>query len=623
MSEKRHKHFYVRKYTAYIVIATIAIAAGLIGGFGATKIFMGGGTRLTDKSVASQTTESEGTEMAKTTDRIVIDGEEYMVQDTDTKSALTPLEESTEKKTINILPFYPDDDSGSLWLKGYINSSGNYTTNDGVKHRMTSFFIPSTITSIVATSPYVLNIYIYKADGTYDHRNLGVSSIVNFDFVNYKYKIGIQQSPAVSLDGVDWQQYITFSAVPIYWDYIDKNTESIKSIIEYGEGSITVESSDFERGSINASGNNITVNYAYRSISYLSNTIGAIRAKTGCAFGLYIYDSQNTYISRTLDLTEVKLNHDGFKYRVILYHYPLDTTDNVSNTVPGDYINLFTKSINTETEKPKYSVSNGEINIFLEKVQLIIKRVTNTSINVDTWRLYAGYLLNNGAAIGTLWSNSDVEGAIKITGEDDFLGGYHGDEIMSSVVILADGEPVDLETDAFGKQFNEIMICVESDLYHCNTSPLADQIAFKRTKTIKITKEGYTISNRYIAQSALSIERGALAMISAIKTNNASNPMITYIGCNSDIKLYECPDNSGSDPMPHSQANKPMTSASFYLTGAVLTLSMVYGQNNPGYTPYFNNMTSQNRMKIYFDQYNGQSVSSGEVLQDEFSVTFD
>lgn len=541
----------------------------------------------------------------------------------DLKSALQPLEDSTEKKEIDILPFYPDDDSGTLWLKGYINGSGNYTTNNGVRHRMTSFFLPNTVKSITAQSPYKLNIYIYKLDGTYDHRGMGVSYATNFDFENYKYKFGVVQSPEVSLDGVDWQPSISVNAVPIYWENIDLNTESIQSIIEYGEGSITVENGDFERGSINNSGNNITVNYAYRSISYLSNTIGAIRAKTGCAFGLYIYDSSNAYISRTLDLTEAKLNHDGYKYRVILYHYPLDTTDNVSNTVPGDYINLFTKSINVATEKPKYNVSNGEINVFLEKVQLIIKRVTNTSINVDTWRLYAGYLLNGGAVVGTLWSNSDVEGAIKITGEDDFLGGYHGDEIMSSVVILADGKPVDLETDVFGKQFNEIMICVESDLYHCNTSSLADQIAFKRTKTIKITKEGYTVSNRYIAQSALSIERGALAMISAMKTNNASNPMITYIGCNSDIKLYECPDNSGSDPMPHSQANKPMTSASLYLTGAVLTLSMIYGQNNPSYTPYFNNMTSQNRMKIYFDQYNGQSVASGAVLQDEFSVTFD
>lgn len=52
------------------------------------KFLWGGGTRLTDKSVASQTTESEGTEMAKTTDRIVIDDEEYMVQDTDAKSAI-------------------------------------------------------------------------------------------------------------------------------------------------------------------------------------------------------------------------------------------------------------------------------------------------------------------------------------------------------------------------------------------------------------------------------------------------------------------------------------------------------------------------------------------------------
>lgn len=40
---QKHNHFYIRKYKAYIIIAAIAIAAGLIGGFGASKIFMGGG----------------------------------------------------------------------------------------------------------------------------------------------------------------------------------------------------------------------------------------------------------------------------------------------------------------------------------------------------------------------------------------------------------------------------------------------------------------------------------------------------------------------------------------------------------------------------------------------------
>lgn len=42
MSERKHRHFYIWKYQAYIIIAVIAVIAGLVGGFGASKIFMGG-----------------------------------------------------------------------------------------------------------------------------------------------------------------------------------------------------------------------------------------------------------------------------------------------------------------------------------------------------------------------------------------------------------------------------------------------------------------------------------------------------------------------------------------------------------------------------------------------------
>ena len=42
MSERKHKHFYITKNKAYIIIAVIAVVAGLVGGFGASKIFAGG-----------------------------------------------------------------------------------------------------------------------------------------------------------------------------------------------------------------------------------------------------------------------------------------------------------------------------------------------------------------------------------------------------------------------------------------------------------------------------------------------------------------------------------------------------------------------------------------------------
>ena len=93
---QKHRHFYIFKWKAYIIIAVIAIIAGLVGGFGASKIFFKeGGTKQTEVSSDSHTAESEETEMAKTTDRISIDGEDYMIQDTETKSSVDLLQLNT------------------------------------------------------------------------------------------------------------------------------------------------------------------------------------------------------------------------------------------------------------------------------------------------------------------------------------------------------------------------------------------------------------------------------------------------------------------------------------------------------------------------------------------------
>lgn len=38
----KHRHFYIDKRKAYVIIAVIAVVAGIIGGFSASKIFLGG-----------------------------------------------------------------------------------------------------------------------------------------------------------------------------------------------------------------------------------------------------------------------------------------------------------------------------------------------------------------------------------------------------------------------------------------------------------------------------------------------------------------------------------------------------------------------------------------------------
>ena len=109
-------------------------------------------------------------------------------------------------------------------------------------------------------------------------------------------------------------------------------------------------------------------------------------------------------------------------------------------------------------------------------------------------------------------------------------------------------------------------------------------------------------------------------MIPVKKKDSANNQMINYLGSNSDLILYPCPDDSGGDK-PSSKANKPITEGTLYLNGSVLRMTLQYGQDNPGYNAFFNNDGANHRIKIYFDQYNGQTVSANTILQDELTVT--
>jgi len=535
------------------------------------------------------------------------------------KNAQDEFLNGLKSKTIDYMAFLPDDDMGTLWEKAYYNSSGTYLSSSN--YRTTRDFIPATIQSVSADTGYLLNIYYFDSTGAYLKRRTGLSSFLIFQHDYYKYKICVQASPLGSLDGVDWVGHITISDRPIQQLQIDKLSSDVGLLIEYGAIDL-IDNNAFEKGSINSSGVDIPAGYAYRTIGFVSSNIKTVKAKTGKAIMVYLYNKSGVFQERQQNQFDYTFNHADYNYRIVVYNYPLSTSDDVSNMMPDDFVYMLSKQITQQDKNTcgTFTVNDGIITIDMNKARYTVKRVINESINVDTWRLYQGDLKKDGAIIGTLWSNSDVEGAIKISGEDDFVCGYHGDEIMTSAVILVDGSPLDTSNDIPETPFSEIALCVLSDVYHCNTSPTPSVVAFKRIKTLKFTKDGYTVSNRFIAKENLSITRGALAMVSAVKSNLLGDQMITYLGSNSDLQLYPCPDNSGSGDKPESKSNKPMTEGDIYLTGAVLKLKMIYGQDNPGYNPYFNNMTDQNRIKIYFDQYNSREVSAGDVMQDEFSV---
>lgn len=129
------------------------------------------------------------------------------------------------------------------------------------------------------------------------------------------------------------------------------------------------------------------------------------------------------------------------------------------------------------------TVSENEISITLEKTKYYLRHVVSSVTNVDCWRIYKGSLIDNGVEY-VMWEGSDADGVIKLVGEEDFLGGFHGDEITKSVKCIIDGKEVDISTPS---EFHckSFQLYCDSDIYHCNTSADASRICFERTKSLR------------------------------------------------------------------------------------------------------------------------------------------
>jgi hypothetical protein len=210
-----------------------------------------------------------------------------------------------------------------------------------------------------------------------------------------------------------------------------------------------------------------------------------------------------------------------------------------------------------------------------------------------------------------VWQLSDADGVIGIDGEDDFLGGYHGDEIQTAIRIFIDGVEIN-ETDAADTDFTELMMYVESDVYHCNTSEKADVVAFKRNKIIKFNADGYTVENCWTAQEALNIKHAYIGMLSIQKyVNNDTNQiMLSGYHCNHDYKLRDI---------------NTITSANSAVTDVVF--NTIFGDigmkvsNNVSTLPYVGFVVdyptaSIKRLKTYFEN-TSTSISAGDIIRGE------
>lgn len=264
-----------------------------------------------------------------------------------------------------------------------------------------------------------------------------------------------------------------------------------------------------------------------------------------------------------------------------------------------------------------FSLSNDILDIKMNNSHFEFKKVIDNSINLDTWRLYKGDIIKPNGLLFNMWTNSDAEGAVQINGEDDFIGGYHGDEKLTKINIFVDGNKIDINNVYKNTKFKEISIYVESDVYHCNTSELHDSVAFKRNKYLKFESNSVTIGNEWTTQSNLNLASAPLALFQIFNYDSDELVTTNYM-VDTDYKLYNI-----ATPNVHPANNKEMTKFKIENKYGSISFDSIKtsGQKPMGVVAY-NFIESQKRIKLYYYTiYGNTDLAIGDKLISEFKFT--
>lgn len=247
-----------------------------------------------------------------------------------------------------------------------------------------------------------------------------------------------------------------------------------------------------------------------------------------------------------------------------------------------------------------YSASTKELTLITNCCKYVIQRVTNNSINIDSWRLYSGSI-RIGSEFFNMWTNSDAEGPIKIDNEPDFIGGYHGDELLVNAQIYLDNSLLDFNADSSGT-CESVMLYQESNCYRVDSSTKA----FTRYKRVRIVGNNFDVQQRWVSDVSCTITRGALCLMQCPKEH--------IVGWDTDLLIPMRGKNTGMS------LEKNTRRCNIYLDdNKTISLVPEVGMDNQYFTPSMTNFADQDRLKCYFDMYNGRQLQPGDEVLSKFS----
>jgi hypothetical protein len=201
-----------------------------------------------------------------------------------------------------------------------------------------------------------------------------------------------------------------------------------------------------------------------------------------------------------------------------IYPYSLDNIDMYSKGEVDNKISQFDTKL-LATRKVKV-IKTGEIfKVYVPSKKSLrytcytFSRDVNASKNLDIWRITKIEVTDQSLnVLYLLCSGYDVDGVVKIAGENDYTGGYHGYETMKDIFVLADGVKKEIAAD-FDLECERFKIIVQSETYVRTTT----NKNFDKFKTLEFTRDGVHIFSKYVTAIAATLEIARLCLLSIEK----------------------------------------------------------------------------------------------------------
>lgn len=250
-------------------------------------------------------------------------------------------------------------------------------------------------------------------------------------------------------------------------------------------------------------------------------------------------------------------------------------------------------------------------------------------INSTSWRIYFGkyntrlYHVVDANSNSDLWNilsiqhgtnalcsaGTDILGPIREKGQPDFMGGVHGDEIVNSVLLKADGKPTSLDSEIYCNNFT---LEFESTLYR----PSDGTPVIRRNLKAIITLNQIEVTSAFtVLADTISIDRATNGGLIAM-----SNDHLTAVAMNN--KLY-----SAAPTVNTENTSKANVDCTLYSSDGYFRIENLIGHELETYGGFLQTYSGETpiRNKIYFNTVEvpaGKTFNQGDTIVGKFRYTF-